>query len=126
MMKTYLIFSVGFRVLGKFCFRKIYLLWKQTIALKLQRFNEFHRIDDQRAAKSSTTKKEDIENLLAQISGINGPNRRMGNQRVSLQELNSSSTSETPIINKSVNQSQSDSNLQKLKKKSKKVITCMA
>merc|ERR1712242_54724 len=32
------------------------------------------RIDDQRAAKSSTTKKEDIENLLAQISGINGPN----------------------------------------------------
>ena len=79
------------------------------------------RIDDQRAAKSSTTKKEDIENLLAQISGINGPNRRMGNQRVSLQELNSSATSETPIINKSVNQSQSDSNLQKLKKKSKKV-----
>ena len=76
------------------------------------------RIDDQRAAKQTSTKKEDIESLLAQISGVNGTNRRMFNQRVSLQELNQA---EQPTMNKTVNQSHSDSNLQKMKKKSKKV-----
>ena len=44
----------------------------------------------------------------------------MNSQRVSLQELNSQAESNAPInASKSVNQSQSDSNLQKLKKKSK-------
>ena len=47
------------------------------------------RLDDQRAnQKRVQTRKEDIDNLLNQIAGINGANRRMDKQRVSLAEIN--------------------------------------
>ena len=45
----------------------------------------------------------------------------MNSQRVSLQELNQADNNAPIASTKSVNQSQSDSNLQKLKKKTKKV-----
>merc|ERR1719410_1876438 len=77
------------------------------------------RLDDQRAnQKRVQTRKEDIDNLLNQIAGINGANRRMDKQRVSLAEINrTTNQSETKTM--SVNQSQSDSNLQKLKSSKK-------
>ena len=72
------------------------------------------RLDDQRAnQKRVQTRKEDIDNLLNQIAGINGANRRMDKQRVSLAEINRTPTDQSEA--KTVNQSQSDSNLQKLK-----------
>lgn len=88
------------------------------------------RLDDQRAnQKRVQTRKEDIDNLLNQIAGISGSNRRMDKQRVSLAEINRTTTDQSQSENKTVNQSQSDSNLQKLKsskksskpKKSKKI-----
>jgi len=75
------------------------------------------RINDQRADKKASTKKEDIESLLNAITGSNNSNRRMDNQRVSLSELNESTRTNPP--NK-VNQSQSDSNLQKMQKEKDK------
>ena len=70
-------------------------------------------IDDQRACKqATTTRKEDIEALLAQISGVNGDNRRLYTQRVSLAEINDTQ----------LHQSQSDSNLERLKKDKKKKV----
>ena len=77
------------------------------------------RLDDQRAnQKRVQTRKEDIDNLLNQIAGISGSNRRMDKQRVSLAEINRT-TDQSQSENKSVNQSQSDSNLQKLKSSKK-------
>ena len=77
------------------------------------------RLDDQRAnQKRVQTRKEDIDNLLNQIAGISGSNRRMDKQRVSLAEINRT-TDQSQSENKTVNQSQSDSNLQKLKSSKK-------
>ena len=80
------------------------------------------RINDQRADKKASTKKEDIESLLNAITGSNNSNRRMDNQRVSLSELQESSrtfdhkAATTSSGSTKVNQSQSDSNLQKMQK----------
>ena len=59
------------------------------------------------------TKKEDIEGLLAAITGTNNSNRRLENQRVSLAELQEKQQHH-------INQSQSDSNLQKIQHKKPK------
>jgi len=72
------------------------------------------RINEQRSDQKLVTKKEDIETLLAAITGTNNSNRRLENQRVSLAELQEKQQHH-------INQSQSDSNLQKIQsKKSKK------
>ena len=76
--------------------------------------NIFLRIDEQCATKKNSSKKEDIESLLAAISGSNDSQRRMDNQRVSLSELQDQTRAQK------VNQSQSDSNLQKLSKEKEK------
>lgn len=71
------------------------------------------RINEQRSDQKLVAKKEDIEELLAAITGTNNSNRRLENQRVSLAELQEKQQHQ-------INQSQSDSNLQKIQKKLKK------